>query len=97
VQVLIGCDGANSVVAKYLGLSAPITNHHTVFRGFTRYPHGHPFSTEFLRIRGEEFFVGRIPVTDNLVHFLIVTPIPPTGMYKCLLFVELLQDKLLAK
>ncbi|OQU85141.1 hypothetical protein SORBI_3004G180700 [Sorghum bicolor] len=78
-KVLIGCDGANSVVAKYLGLSAPITNHHTVFRGFTRYPHGHPFSTEFLRIRGEEFFVGRIPVTDNLVHFLIVTPIPPTG------------------
>ncbi|CAD6244068.1 unnamed protein product [Miscanthus lutarioriparius] len=78
-KVLIGCDGANSVVAKYLGLSASKTIQHMVFRGFTRYPHGHPFSTEFLRLKGEEFFVGRIPVTDNLVHFLVLTPIPPSG------------------
>ncbi|XP_066328740.1 monooxygenase 1-like [Miscanthus floridulus] len=78
-KVLIGCDGANSVVAKYLGLYAPKTIHRTVFRGFTRYPHGHPFSTEFLRLKGEEFFVGRIPITHNLVQFLVITPIPPTG------------------
>ena len=80
-QVLIGCDGANSVVAKYLGLSVPKTIYRTVFRGFTRYPHGHPFSTEFLRLKGEEFFVGRIPITHNLVHFSVITPIPPTGIY----------------
>ncbi|XP_066328929.1 monooxygenase 1-like isoform X2 [Miscanthus floridulus] len=78
-KVLIGCDGANSVVAKYLGLSAPKTIHRTVFRGFTRYPHGHPFSTEFLRLKGDEFFVGRIPITHNLVQSLVITPIPPTG------------------
>jgi 2-polyprenyl-6-methoxyphenol hydroxylase-like FAD-dependent oxidoreductase len=80
-KVLIGCDGGNSVVAKYLGISAPKTIPRTVFLGFTRYPHGHPFGTEFLRlrVRGEQFFVGILPINHNLVHFMLIT-VPATGM-----------------
>lgn len=81
VQVLIGCDGGSSAVARYLGLSPPKAIPRTVLRGFTGYPHGHPFGTEFLRIRGGgEFVVGRLPVTRNLVHFFVTMPNPPTGI-----------------
>jgi 2-polyprenyl-6-methoxyphenol hydroxylase-like FAD-dependent oxidoreductase len=81
VQVVIGCDGWNSVVAKYLGLSAPKTKLGTVLRGFTMYSHEHPFGTEFLRLTGEEFFLGIFPVSHNLVHFFLTRPVPPTGIY----------------
>ncbi|CAN6244727.1 unnamed protein product [Urochloa humidicola] len=70
-KALIGCDGSNSVVAKYLGLSPPKSTSRMLLRGFTRYPHGHPFGPHFLRLRGKGFFVGRSPMTDNLVNFFV--------------------------
>ncbi|WVZ74993.1 hypothetical protein U9M48_023101 [Paspalum notatum var. saurae] len=76
-NVLIGCDGSNSVVAKYLGLSVPKSTPRAFLRGFTRYPHGHPFGDHFLRLRGKGFFVGRSPVTDSLVSFFVACPNPP--------------------
>ncbi|KAJ1279559.1 hypothetical protein BS78_04G164700 [Paspalum vaginatum] len=75
-NVLIGCDGSNSVVAKYLGLSAPKSTPRAFLRGFTRYPHGHAFGDHFLRLRGKGFFVGRSPVTDNLVSFFVACSSP---------------------
>ncbi|CAL5021413.1 unnamed protein product [Urochloa decumbens] len=78
-KVLIGCDGGtNSVVAKYLGLPPVRTIPRPVFRGFTSYPHGHPFENEFLRLRVGDFFIGRLPVTDNLVHFFVTMAKPAT-------------------
>ncbi|CAL5057677.1 unnamed protein product [Urochloa decumbens] len=70
-KALIGCDGSNSVVAKYLGLSPPKSTSRMLLRGYTRYPHGHPFGPYFLRLRGKGFFVGRSPMTDNLVNFFV--------------------------
>ncbi|OEL18819.1 hypothetical protein BAE44_0020163 [Dichanthelium oligosanthes] len=70
-KALIGCDGSNSVVAKYLGLSPARSKPRMFLRGFTRYPHGHPFGPHFLRLRGKGFFVGRSPMTDNLVSFFV--------------------------
>ncbi|KAL6610129.1 hypothetical protein ACP70R_040098 [Stipagrostis hirtigluma subsp. patula] len=81
-KVLIGCDGTNSVVAKFLGLSVPKTLHQTVLRGFTRYPHGHQFEPEFLRLRDGDLFLGRLPVTDNLVYYFVTWPNPSTGVTK---------------
>nr|CAB3450078.1 unnamed protein product [Digitaria exilis] len=78
-KVLIGCDGGtNSVVAKYLGLPPIRTIPRPVLRGFTSYPHGHPFETEFLRLRVGDFFIGRLTITDNLVHFFITMAKPVT-------------------
>jgi 2-polyprenyl-6-methoxyphenol hydroxylase-like FAD-dependent oxidoreductase len=77
MQVLVGCDGGtNSVVAKYLGLPPVRSIPRPVFRGFTSYPHGHPFGNEFLRLRVGDFFIGRLPVTDNLVHFFLTKAKP---------------------
>ncbi|XP_034603782.1 monooxygenase 1 [Setaria viridis] len=70
-KALIGCDGSNSVVAKYLGLSPAKSTSRMLLRGYTRYPHGHPFGPHFLRLRGNGFFVGRSPMTDNLVNFFV--------------------------
>ncbi|KAG2651632.1 hypothetical protein PVAP13_1NG294600 [Panicum virgatum] len=77
MQVLIGCDGGtNSVVARYLGLPPVRTIPRPVLRGFTSYPHGHPFENEFLRLRVGDFFIGRLTITDTLVHFFVTMPAP---------------------
>ncbi|KAL6843059.1 hypothetical protein ACP4OV_027133 [Aristida adscensionis] len=81
-KVLIGCDGTNTVVAKFLGLSEPKILPQMVLRGFTTYPHGHSFGTEFLRIRDGDLFLGRIPVTDNLVYFFVTWSNPSEGVTK---------------
>ncbi|XP_039798741.1 monooxygenase 1-like [Panicum virgatum] len=70
-KALIGCDGSNSVVAKYLGLSPPRPASRMILRGLTRYPHGHPFGPHFLRLRCGGLFVGRSPVTDHLVSCVV--------------------------
>ncbi|KAG2651633.1 hypothetical protein PVAP13_1NG294600 [Panicum virgatum] len=76
-KVLIGCDGGtNSVVARYLGLPPVRTIPRPVLRGFTSYPHGHPFENEFLRLRVGDFFIGRLTITDTLVHFFVTMPAP---------------------
>jgi 2-polyprenyl-6-methoxyphenol hydroxylase-like FAD-dependent oxidoreductase len=81
LQVLIGCDGTHSVVAKYLGLSAARSTPTMYMRGFTRYPHGHPFGDDFLRLRINPCFVGRGPVSDTLVSYFVACQITSAGMY----------------
>ncbi|CAL5042682.1 unnamed protein product [Urochloa decumbens] len=78
-KVLIGCDGANSMVSQYLGLGSPSHLPRLVLLGFTSYLHGHPFGTRFLRFAGEDLAVGRIPVNANLVHFFVTRTGPSTG------------------
>jgi hypothetical protein len=99
IQVLIGCEGTYSVVAKYLGLSPVRTIPRPVLRGFTWYPHGHSFDNEFLRLRVGDFFIGRLTITDNLVHFFITMPKPPTGiqLFTPLGFREDMHDEHLAR
>uniref|UniRef100_A0A0D9VFX2 FAD-binding domain-containing protein n=1 Tax=Leersia perrieri TaxID=77586 RepID=A0A0D9VFX2_9ORYZ len=79
-KLLIGCDGANSVVAKYLGLGNPSEIPRLVVLGLTRYPQGHPFGTEFLTIAGDDIAIGRLPINDNLVHFFLSRRRPSTEM-----------------
>ncbi|CAL4980939.1 unnamed protein product [Urochloa decumbens] len=77
-KVLIGCDGANSVVAKFLGLSRPSQLPCLVILGLTTYPKGHPFGSEYLHLLGKGFAFGQIPVTENIVHFYMNLSIPST-------------------
>ncbi|KAG2538385.1 hypothetical protein PVAP13_9NG357100 [Panicum virgatum] len=78
-KVLIGCDGANSVVARYLGLGNPSYLPRLVTLGLTSYPNGHPFGPQFLRFAGDDFAIGRLPVSENLVHFFVSRPSPSTA------------------
>ncbi|KAJ4965295.1 hypothetical protein NE237_017144 [Protea cynaroides] len=70
-QVVIGCDGTNSVVADWLGLKAARQFSLCAVRGFTNYPNGHGFSNEFVRLRKNNITLGRIPVDDKLVHWFV--------------------------
>ncbi|CAL5048069.1 unnamed protein product [Urochloa decumbens] len=75
-KALIGCDGVKSEVAKYLGLGIASELPRLTILGIARYPHGHPYGTQLLQLRGEELIVGRVPLNENLVHFFISRPSP---------------------
>ncbi|CAN6194984.1 unnamed protein product [Urochloa humidicola] len=79
-KALIGCDGANSEVAKYLGLGSASQLSRLIILGLTNYRHGHPYGTQFLHLRGEDLAVGRLPLNDNLIHFFITRASPCTDI-----------------
>nr|CAD1835761.1 unnamed protein product [Ananas comosus var. bracteatus] len=46
-KVLIGCDGVNSIVAKWLGLKKPSFSGRSATRGLAEFPNGHGFIALF--------------------------------------------------
>ncbi|KAK8965658.1 hypothetical protein KSP40_PGU016349 [Platanthera guangdongensis] len=73
--VLLGCDGVNSVVAKWLGLSKPCFAGRSAARGFALFPQGHDFKPEFLQFSGEAIRMGFLPCDDkNVYWFFTWTP-----------------------
>jgi len=42
-----------------------------VARGFTNYPNGHQFASEFVMMSRGQVQLGRIPVTDKLVYWFV--------------------------
>ncbi|CAL5416721.1 unnamed protein product [Camellia sinensis] len=70
-KVLIGCDGTNSVVADFLELKPPKAFPLSVVRGLTKYPSGHAFAHEFVRMRRNNIMVGRVPIDDKSVHWMV--------------------------
>ncbi|GKV35150.1 hypothetical protein SLEP1_g43454 [Rubroshorea leprosula] len=70
-KILIGCDGAHSVVADFLGLKPPKLFVLWAVRGLTCYPSGHGLPTELTRFQGENFIIGRIPIDDKLVYWFV--------------------------
>ncbi|CAN7132159.1 unnamed protein product [Brassica rapa subsp. narinosa] len=71
-KVLIGCDGSNSIVSKFLGLNPTKALGSRAVRGFTNYPNGHVFQQEFIRIKMDNVVSGRLPITHNLVFWFVV-------------------------
>ncbi|XP_028069730.1 monooxygenase 1-like, partial [Camellia sinensis] len=71
LQVLIGCDGANSVVADFLELKPPKAFPLSTVRGLTKYPTGHAFAHEFVRMRRNNIMVGRVPIDDKSVNWMV--------------------------
>ncbi|XP_055802121.1 monooxygenase 1-like [Solanum dulcamara] len=70
-KVLIGCDGWRSIVASFLGLKPAKTFRTCAIRGLTSYPNGHSFPLEFVRLIIGQTAVGRLPITDKLVHWFV--------------------------
>ncbi|KAM3230541.1 hypothetical protein ACQJBY_060983 [Aegilops geniculata] len=76
-KVLIGCDGINSVVAKWLGLAKPSESGRTATRGYAKYPEGHAFEPKILQFVGEGFRAGVVPWSDTDVYwFFTWSPAP---------------------
>jgi 2-polyprenyl-6-methoxyphenol hydroxylase-like FAD-dependent oxidoreductase len=65
VQVLIGCDGVNSVVAKWLGLTKPSSSGRLATRGLAHYPDGHGLDPRFKMFVGHGFRAGVIPCNET--------------------------------
>ncbi|XP_047084487.1 monooxygenase 2-like [Lolium rigidum] len=68
-NVLVGCDGVNSVVAKWLGLPKPILSGRSATRGLAEYPEGHGFGPEILQFIGQGFRSGVLPCSDTSVYW----------------------------
>ncbi|KAJ0025780.1 hypothetical protein Pint_06911 [Pistacia integerrima] len=71
-RVLIGCDGANSVVGDFLELKPKKLHSSCAVRGFTYFPNGHGFAHELVRTRRDNTLFGMAPVTDNLACWFVV-------------------------
>ncbi|XWS62623.1 hypothetical protein CRYUN_Cryun06bG0027100 [Craigia yunnanensis] len=74
-KVLIGCDGVDSVVAKWLGLHKPVFTGRSAIRGYTNFKGGHGFQPKFRQFVGNGVRSGFRPCDDeNVYWFLTWTP-----------------------
>jgi 2-polyprenyl-6-methoxyphenol hydroxylase-like FAD-dependent oxidoreductase len=75
LQVLIGCDGINSAVAKWLGLAEPSYSGRMAARGLAHFPDGHGLEPKFLQFIGRGFRSGMRPCNHTDVYwFFTWTP-----------------------
>ncbi|XP_051150879.1 monooxygenase 2-like [Andrographis paniculata] len=75
-KVLIGCDGINSMVAKWLGLQSPVSAGRAAIRGFVDYFNGgHGFEPKFHGFFGGGVRYGFIPCDEKSIYwFCTFTP-----------------------
>ncbi|KAL8218416.1 hypothetical protein R6Q57_021789 [Mikania cordata] len=74
-KVLIGCDGVNSVVAKWLGLETPVNVGRSAIRGLVEFPNGSGLDPMFHVKFGAGVRFGFLPVDDKSVYwFCTLTP-----------------------
>ncbi|XP_050263370.1 monooxygenase 2-like isoform X12 [Quercus robur] len=72
-KVLIGCDGVNSVVAKWLGFKAPTFTGRAAIRGCVNFKSNHGFEPKFFQFFGKAFRFGFLPYDDNGVYWFLLT------------------------
>ncbi|KAA8546121.1 hypothetical protein F0562_020428 [Nyssa sinensis] len=76
-KVLIGCDGVNSVVAKWLGFKKPAFVGRSAMRGYADFKGSHGFEPKFMQFFGEGVRSGFLPCDDKTVYwFFTYTPNP---------------------
>lgn len=74
-KVLIGCDGVNSVVAKWLGFKAPAFTGRSAVRGCLELKSNHSFEPKMSQFAGEGVRAGIIPCDDKTLYwFFTWTP-----------------------
>ncbi|RZC46511.1 hypothetical protein C5167_039451 [Papaver somniferum] len=66
-KVLIGCDGVNSIVAKWLGLQEPLSAGRSATRGHVVFKEseGHSFDPTFLQFFGDGCRAGLLPLNKS--------------------------------
>ncbi|TQD96341.1 hypothetical protein C1H46_018107 [Malus baccata] len=68
-KVLVGCDGVNSVVAKWLGFKQPVFTGRSAIRGLANFKSSHGFDPIFMKFFGNGIRYGVIPCDDKTVHW----------------------------
>ncbi|KAE8702718.1 PHD finger protein [Hibiscus syriacus] len=70
-KIVIGCDGMNSIISKFVGVNPPKLFSRCAARGFTYYEHGHPFGDKFRVHDACGVALGQLPVTDKLAYWFL--------------------------
>ncbi|CAI9117035.1 OLC1v1018346C1 [Oldenlandia corymbosa var. corymbosa] len=68
-KVLIGCDGVNSTVGKWLGLPHPISVGRSAIRGYVEYSDAHNFEPKFHGYFGGGIRFGFAPCDDKSIYW----------------------------
>ncbi|KAM0940463.1 putative FAD-binding domain, FAD/NAD(P)-binding domain superfamily [Dioscorea sansibarensis] len=79
-KALIGCDGVHSVVAQWLGLTAPVRSDRSAIRGLAVFPDGHGFKHEVRQLVGDGIRAGFVPVNDTDVYWGFTSHLIPQEM-----------------
>ncbi|OVA20324.1 Monooxygenase [Macleaya cordata] len=69
-KVLIGCDGVNSVVAKWLGLQEAAFTGRVAIRGHAVFDQGHHFEPKLMQFFGDGFRTTFIPCDRNIIYWV---------------------------
>nr|XP_023918084.1 monooxygenase 2-like [Quercus suber]POF03320.1 fad-dependent urate hydroxylase [Quercus suber] len=72
-KVLIGCDGVNSVVAKWLGFKAPTFTGRVSIRGCVNFKSNHGIEPKFFQFFGKAFRSGFLPYDDNGIYWFLTS------------------------
>ncbi|KAJ0967527.1 hypothetical protein J5N97_024444 [Dioscorea zingiberensis] len=70
-KVLIGCDGLYSVVAQWLGLSAPVKSGRSAVRGLAVFPEGHGFPYGPRQYLSNSKRAGFMPLNDKELYWFM--------------------------
>ncbi|XP_058216575.1 monooxygenase 2-like [Rhododendron vialii] len=70
-KVLIGCDGVNSVVSKWLGFKKPTFVGRSTIRGFADFKGSHGFEPKFLQFFGKGVRSGFLPSNEDTVYWFL--------------------------
>ncbi|KAJ4943963.1 hypothetical protein NE237_022073 [Protea cynaroides] len=82
VNVLIGCDGVHSVVARWSGLTAPINSGRSAIRGFAVFPEGHRYKQVAYQFIEEGQRAGFTALNDNELYWFYKSTIGPKLLQK---------------
>ncbi|KAK0607910.1 hypothetical protein LWI29_022483 [Acer saccharum] len=78
-KLLIGCDGVHSVVARWLGLAAPVHSGRSAARGLALFPQGHGLDQSVNQLKDVGKRAGFIPINDKEVYWYFICESPPQG------------------
>ncbi|KAJ4965931.1 hypothetical protein NE237_017780 [Protea cynaroides] len=70
-KVLIGCDGVHSVVARWLGLKAPVNSGRSGIRSLAVYPDGHGFNHEVCQFVDQGKRGAYVPLNDKEFYWFL--------------------------
>ncbi|XP_071721848.1 monooxygenase 2-like, partial [Rutidosis leptorrhynchoides] len=70
-KVLIGCDGLNSVVAKYMGFNKPAFSGRSAVRGYALFEEDHGFGCKFYQLFGSGIRSGFMLCDDKTVYWFL--------------------------
>nr|POF03316.1 zeaxanthin epoxidase, chloroplastic [Quercus suber] len=70
-KALIGCDGVNSVVAKWLGFKAPAFTGRPTIRGWMNFKSNHGFEPKIMQFMGMGFRSGFLPNDDTSIYWFL--------------------------